>query len=101
MKPITTRPEIRRDTVRMLRAAAADTHLLINAADCLPRFQHPALIVWASVDRVMPSEHGRRLAELPHGQLAQIDDSYTLIPLDQPTMLAQAIREFTKASGTT
>jgi len=33
--------------------------------------------------------------------LAQIDDSYTLIPLDQPTMLAQAIREFTKASGTT
>ena len=102
MKPVTTQPEIRRDTVRTLRAAAADTHLLIDAAECLPRFQHPALIVWASGDRVMPPEHGRRLAELlPHAQLAQIDDSYTLIPLDQPTMLAQAIREFTKASGTT
>ncbi len=102
MKPIIERPEIRRDTVRTLRAAAADTHLLIDAAECLPRFQHPALIVWASGDRVMPPEHGPRLAELlPHGQLAQIDDSYTLIPLDQPTMLAQAIREFTKASGTT
>ena len=102
MKPVMERAEIRRDTVRALRAAAADTHLLVDAAECLPRFQHPALIVWASGDRVMPPEHGRRLAELlPHARLAQIDDSYTLIPLDQPTMLAQATREFTKTPSTT
>ena len=50
----------------------------------------------------MPPEHGRRLAELlPHGQLVQVDDSYTLIPLDQPARLAQVIREFTHASGKT
>jgi len=49
----------------------------------------------------MPPEHGRRLAGLlSHGQLAEIDDSYTLIPLDQPARLAQIIREFTKATGT-
>jgi pimeloyl-ACP methyl ester carboxylesterase len=49
----------------------------------------------------MPPEHGRRLGELlPQGQLAEVDDSYTLIPLDQPARLAQVIREFTDASGT-
>ncbi|MEU8176667.1 hypothetical protein AB0C14_27655 [Microbispora hainanensis] len=44
----------------------------------------------------MPPEHGRRLAELlPHGQLVEVDDSYTLIPLDQPKTLARLIRDFT------
>lgn len=45
----------------------------------------------------MPPEHGRRLAELlPHARLVEVTDSYTLIPLDQPGRLAQAIREFTR-----
>ena len=99
MKPVLTRPEIRRDTVRVLRAAAADTRFLVEAAERLPGFRHPALVVWASQDRVMPPEHGRRLAKLlPHGQLAEVDDSHTLVPLDQPTRLAGLIREFTRAS---
>jgi pimeloyl-ACP methyl ester carboxylesterase len=102
MQPVTTQPGIRRDAVRTLRAAAADLHLLLQVAECLPSFHRPALMVWATGDRVMPPEHGRRLAELlPHGQLAQVDDSYTLIPLDQPARLAQVIREFTHASGKT
>jgi pimeloyl-ACP methyl ester carboxylesterase len=47
----------------------------------------------------MPPEHGRRLAELlPNGRLSEIDDSYTLIPLDQPARLAQMIREFAHVS---
>ena len=75
---------------------------MLDAAERLPGFNRSALVVWASGDRVMPPEHGRRLAELlPHGRLAEIEDSYTLIPLDQPASLAQIIREFTHASGTT
>lgn len=31
----------------------------------------------------------------PAGRLVEIPDSYTLIPLDQPARLAQAIRDFT------
>jgi pimeloyl-ACP methyl ester carboxylesterase len=99
MKPVLTQPEIRRDAVRMLRAAAADSHLLVETAERLPGFSHPALVVWAAGDRVMPPEHGRRLAELlPQGQLAEVADSYTLVPLDQPARLAQIIRDFTCAS---
>ena len=95
LRPVLTQPEIRRDTVRTLRAAARDTGLLTRAAATMTGFPHPALIVWASQDRVMPPEHGRRLAGLlPGSELVEVDDSYTLIPLDQPARLAQAIRDF-------
>jgi pimeloyl-ACP methyl ester carboxylesterase len=95
LRPLLTSPGIRRDIVRTLRAAAADTRFLMAAAERLPDFRRPTLVVWASEDRVMPPEHGRRLAALlPQGQLTEIDDSYTLVPLDQPARLGQAIREF-------
>jgi pimeloyl-ACP methyl ester carboxylesterase len=98
LKPVLTQPQIRRDTVRVLRSVAADRRLLADAAGRLSDFDRPTMIVWASGDRVMPTEHGRRLAALlPHGQLIEVDDSYTLIPLDRPARLAQIIREFTHA----
>ena len=100
MKPVLTQPAIRRDTVRTLRAAGADTGFLVRAAERLPGFDRPALVVWASGDRVMPPEHGRRLAGLlPQGRLVEVDDSYTLIPLDQPARFAEVIREFARTSA--
>jgi pimeloyl-ACP methyl ester carboxylesterase len=102
MKPVLKQREIRRDAVRVLRAIRAEPNLLIDAAERLPSFNRPALVVWASEDRVMPPEHGRRLAELlPQGRLVEVEDSYTLIPLDQPAKLAQAMREFAHASDRT
>ena len=63
-------------------------------------FERPALVVWASEDRVMPLEHGRRLSELlPDARLVEIADSYTLLPLDQPARLAGVIREFVLESA--
>ena len=98
MKPVLTQPAIRRDTVRILRAIAADKGLLVKAAERLPGFTRPALVIWASGDRVMPPGHGRRLAELlPHARLAEVPDSDTLIPLDQPARFAQLIHEFVHA----
>jgi pimeloyl-ACP methyl ester carboxylesterase len=97
MRSILRRGDIRRDTVRVLRAVSANRKLLLEAAERLPAYDRPALVVWAAGDRVMPPDHGRRLAELlPQGRLVEIDDTYTLIPLDQPTRLAQAIRSFTR-----
>jgi pimeloyl-ACP methyl ester carboxylesterase len=97
MRPVLTQAGIRRDTVRVLRAIGADRRLLVTTAERLPEFKHPALVAWASQDRVMPPEHGQRLAGLlPEGRLVEVADSYTLIPLDQPTRLASLIREFSK-----
>ena len=93
IKPVLDQAEIRRDTVRVLRAIAAERNLMVQAAEDLPSFDRPALVVWATEDRVMPPEHGRRLADLlPQGRLVEIPDSYTLIPLDQPARLAEAMR---------
>ncbi|MFF4035149.1 alpha/beta fold hydrolase [Streptomyces sviceus] len=101
-KPVMQQSEIRYDAVRTLRAAASDAPLLLAAAEHLASFDDPALVVWASGDRVMPPEHGRRLAELlPHGRLVEVADSYTLVPLDQPTELARHIREFTRGTSVT
>jgi pimeloyl-ACP methyl ester carboxylesterase len=95
MRPIQHRPEIRRDAVRALRAVMADHNILNEAAPDLARFDRPVLVVWAKGDRVMPPEHGRRLAELiPGARLVEVDDSYTLVPLDQPDRLATLIRSF-------
>jgi pimeloyl-ACP methyl ester carboxylesterase len=100
MKPILQDPAIRRDTVRVLRAIVAEPRLLLDTAGRLTDFDRPALIVWAENDRVMPPDHGRRLAALlPSARLVEIPDSYTLLPLDQPARLARAIQEFVAASG--
>ena len=100
LEPVLGRREIRRDTVRVLRGMGADRGLLLSLEDGLRSFDRPALVVWASEDRVMPPEHGRRLAELlPQGRLVEIDDSYTLIALDQPARLAEAIRAAVDVRG--
>jgi pimeloyl-ACP methyl ester carboxylesterase len=97
IKPVLDNAAVRRDTVRLLRTAFADTGLMIEVAGRLPSFARPALVVWAADDRVMPPAHGRRLAGLlPDGRFAEVADSYTLIPLDQPERFAQLVRDFTK-----
>jgi pimeloyl-ACP methyl ester carboxylesterase len=95
MRPILRQAAIRRDTIRVLRAIASAPNLLVDTAKRLADFDRPALIVWAAGDRVMPPSHGRRLAEiLPQGRLVEVEDSYTLVPLDQPARLAALIAEF-------
>jgi pimeloyl-ACP methyl ester carboxylesterase len=95
LQPLLTSPAIRRDTTAALRAIAADPGVLTRVATQLPGFTRPALIAWAARDRVMPPEHGRRLAKLlPDARHVEIPDSYTLIPLDQPALLARELRTF-------
>jgi pimeloyl-ACP methyl ester carboxylesterase len=93
------RPLRRRAIRRDFRKYAGDTRRgrrdLIAATGALASFDRPALIVWASEDRIMPPAHGRRLAELfPDSRLIEIPDSYTLIPEDQPALLAAHLRTF-------
>jgi pimeloyl-ACP methyl ester carboxylesterase len=95
VRPVLRQPGIRRDAVKTLRALTRDRRNLLDAAERLPGFDRPVLVVWATQDRVMPREHGRRLAMLlPQGRLVEIDDSYTLLALDQPERFAEAVRAF-------
>ena len=73
-------------------------HQLLAWADQQRTFAGPVLIIWAREDKLMPPTHAERLAEhFPNTQLAWIDDSYTLIPIDQPQALTDHIRTFLDA----
>ena len=95
LRPALTNRAIRRDLAKYAGGATEARPALLAATERLRSFERPALVVWASEDRVMPPEHGRRLADvLPHGELVEVADSYTLIPEDQPDVLADHLRRF-------
>lgn len=92
--PATANPAIRRDLARYGNSIPPKQQLL-DLAERMRGFERPVLVAWAVEDKLMPREHGRRLAALfPDARLVEIEDSYTLIPEDQPEVLAGAIREF-------
>jgi pimeloyl-ACP methyl ester carboxylesterase len=97
--PLRESRAIRQETRRLLRGL--DPAELATATERLGGFDRPALVVWAREDRIMPPEHAKQLAErLPKaGDVVWIDNSYTLIPLDQPVALARAIDDFVSGSA--
>ncbi|MBT2901552.1 alpha/beta fold hydrolase [Streptomyces sp. McG3] len=93
-RPLQTSPEIRRD-LRAYVLGVPEKAELARWAEQLRTFDRPALVIWATEDRVMPLDHGRRLAELlPQGRLVEVADSYTLIPQDRPDALVEHIGAF-------
>jgi pimeloyl-ACP methyl ester carboxylesterase len=100
LRPVLTQRAIRRDLAKYAGGARQARPQLVAATERLAAFDRPALVAWAAQDRVMPPEHGRRLAELlPNARLVEVADSYTLIPEDQPGELARAIREFVRETS--
>ncbi|MEU2131355.1 alpha/beta hydrolase [Streptomyces sp. NPDC018352] len=94
-RPLLTDRAIRRDLARFLRSTQKDTYL--RAAERLRHFDRPALVAWGAEDRMMPPETGRRLAELlPRGRYVEISGAGTLVPMDNPSALADELRRFMK-----
>jgi pimeloyl-ACP methyl ester carboxylesterase len=93
-RPVLTQRAIRRD-LRKYCVSVPPKRTLLDWVERQHGFDRPVLVVWASEDRIMPREHGPRLAQLfPKGRLVEIADSYTLVPEDQPAELTRLIREF-------
>jgi pimeloyl-ACP methyl ester carboxylesterase len=91
--PVRTIPGVRRDLASLLRAV--DSRHTHEAAEALPTFDKPALVLWADGDRIFPREHGRRLANLlPRARFELVKDSRTFIPEEQPEALALLVRGF-------
>jgi pimeloyl-ACP methyl ester carboxylesterase len=89
------RREIRRDLIKYAGDARRGRRAMLAATPALSTFERPVLVAWASEDRLMPREHGLRLAEaFPDGRFVEVPDSYTLVPIDQPTLLAAHLRAF-------
>ncbi|GAA1573527.1 alpha/beta hydrolase [Kribbella sancticallisti] len=97
--PATRSRAIRRDFAKFA-TSAPKRETLLAWSERLRDFDRPVLVVWATEDRLMPREHGPRLAELyPKGRLIEIADSSTLIPEDQPERLAEVLTNFLIETG--
>jgi pimeloyl-ACP methyl ester carboxylesterase len=89
---------IRRDLGRYTRSPF-DAAGLVEQTEALRDFRGDALVLWSPENRVMPPEHGRRLAELvPGGRLVELDDAYVLSQLDRPAAVAAEIGAFLTTS---
>jgi pimeloyl-ACP methyl ester carboxylesterase len=81
---------IRRDAVAFLRAAKRED--LLDVSTRLNRFAGPVTIVWGTADRAFTTELGRRLQHaFSDARFVEIPNARTLIPLDAPGQLADAI----------
>jgi pimeloyl-ACP methyl ester carboxylesterase len=97
MEPL-ARPEIRRDLAKYAGDVRQGRRDIRAATAALRSFERPVLVVWDSEGKMMPNEEGRRLAEsFPDARYVEIDDCYTLIPIDRPQRLAAEIRGFVAA----
>lgn len=86
--------DIRRDVAKYINSGRPKAELISNT-EALSRFRGDVLVLWSSAGKVMPREHGRRLADLtPRGQLIELDDAYVLSMLDRPDRVATAIAGF-------
>lgn len=94
LKPLLANAGNRRDLNKYLTDAPTKKQLL-DWADEQKEFEGEVLIVWARDDKLMPPKHAERLAEhFEKTTLVWVDDSRTLIPIDQPDRLVEAIRSF-------
>ena len=95
--PLRQNRKVRRDLNKYLRNVPAPK-LLLTWADQQRSFGGLVLIVWARYDKLMPPAHAERLADhFQNTQLVWIDDSQTLVPIDQPSVLIDHLRSFLAA----
>ena len=92
--PLRHNPKVRRDLAKYLRTVPKP-HQLLAWADQQRTFAGPVLIIRARDDKLMPPKHAERHADhFPSTQLVWIDDSNTLIPIDQPETLTDHLHTF-------
>ena len=93
-EPILRDPLIQRDLLVYLNTPF-DKAALIRDTEALREFTGDALVLWSPDNRVMPPDHGRRLAELlPASRYAEIPNAYVLSMLDEPEAVAREITTF-------
>ena len=69
--------------------------LLIDAAEAIPRFDRPVLLIWGDSCGFFPMAGAERLAaDFPNARLIAVPGAKTWVPVDDPATVADAIAEF-------
>ncbi|HEX5402829.1 MAG TPA: alpha/beta hydrolase [Pseudonocardiaceae bacterium] len=100
-EPLLRDAGVRRDLLAYCRSTF-DNATLIRDTEALRGFQGAALVLWSPDNRVMPPEHGHRLAALlPHSRYAEVPGAYVLSMLDEPALVAREMARFLMSSAGT
>jgi pimeloyl-ACP methyl ester carboxylesterase len=92
--PASSDPGVLRDVAKVM-ASASTAPVVAAARKLIAEATIPIHLVWSSEDAVFPVDHARRYAaELRHGSIDVIDDSYSFTPEDQPATLAALLADF-------
>jgi pimeloyl-ACP methyl ester carboxylesterase len=69
--------------------------LLIDAAEAIPQFDRPVLLVWGDACEFFPISDAQRLAsDFPNAALVPVPAAKTWVPIDNPRAVADAIGSF-------
>jgi pimeloyl-ACP methyl ester carboxylesterase len=98
LNPYFAHAGVRRDLRKLLKGIS--TRYTLDAAAKLQGFRKPALVVWATEDKVFPVEHGHRLGDILDARVVEVPDSYSFVPEDQPERLAELIADFARVRAT-
>ena len=94
IEPLRRDPKVRRDLDKYLRSVPTRTQLL-EWSEQQRAFKGQVLVVWACEDKLMPPEHAESLTEhFANAELVWVEDSRTLIPIDQPEVLSAHLERF-------
>jgi pimeloyl-ACP methyl ester carboxylesterase len=98
-EPVLRDPGVRRDLLAYARGTF-DKAALVRDTEALRAFQGDVLVLWSPDNRVMPPEHGHRLAALlPRARYAEVPGAYVLSALDEPEAVARQMGEFLTRVG--
>jgi pimeloyl-ACP methyl ester carboxylesterase len=90
IEPSLENAAVRKDAVAFLRAAKPED--LLDVSTRLSRFTGPVTIVWGTADRTFTTKLGRRLQHaFADARFVEVPDARTLVALDAPGRLADAI----------
>jgi pimeloyl-ACP methyl ester carboxylesterase len=74
--------------------------LLVDAAEAIPRFDRPVLLVWGESCEFFPIIDACRLvSEFPSATLVSVPGAKTWVPIDNPGAVTDAIIAFVPATA--
>ncbi len=69
--------------------------LLLDAAEAIPRFDRPVLLIWGESCDFFPITAAQRLAsEFPSATLVSVPEAKTWVPIDNPAAVVDAMTKF-------
>jgi pimeloyl-ACP methyl ester carboxylesterase len=91
--PMGRDPRVAGDLVAAM--AGERPHILLDAAEAIPRFDRPVLLIWGESCEFFPMTGARRLASDFHRAiLVPVPGAKTWVPVDNPGAVADAIAAF-------